>query len=301
MTVEVEGLTKTYDKQNAIDHISFSANKGEILGFLGPNGAGKTTTMKILTCFMLPTSGKATICGFDVVKDSLKVRRQVGYLAEHNPLYKDMYVREYLDFSGGLHQLDNKKARINDIIERVGLGNEQTKKIGMLSKGYRQRVGLAQAMLHNPEVLILDEPTTGLDPNQIIEIRNLIRDFGKNKTVIFSTHILQEVETLCDRVMVINKGHIVADAPIADLRINKKGKNVINVTFQQPIEEKLFKSIKGIERIEKINDSSYKFFFDETADLQADIFKFSVDNKIILTEMKQDKAGLESIFRELTQ
>ena len=301
MTVEVEGLTKTYDKQNAIDHISFSANKGEILGFLGPNGAGKTTTMKILTCFMLPTYGKATICGFDVVKDSLKVRRQVGYLAEHNPLYKDMYVREYLNFSAGLHQLDNKKARINDIIERVGLGNEQTKKIGMLSKGYRQRVGLAQAMLHNPEVLILDEPTTGLDPNQIIEIRNLIRDFGKEKTVIFSTHILQEVETLCDRVMVINKGRIVADAPIADLRINTKGKNVINVTFQQPIEEKLFKSIKGIERIEKVNDSSYKFYSDETADLQADIFKFSVDNKIILTEMKQDKAGLESIFRELTQ
>ena len=301
MTVEVEGLTKTYDKQNAIDHIYFSANKGEILGFLGPNGAGKTTTMKILTCFMLPTYGKATICGFDVVKDSLKVRRQVGYLAEHNPLYKDMYVREYLNFSAGLHQLDNKKARINDIIERVGLGNEQTKKIGMLSKGYRQRVGLAQAMLHNPEVLILDEPTTGLDPNQIIEIRNLIRDFGKEKTVIFSTHILQEVETLCDRVMVINKGRIVADAPIADLRINTKGKNVINVTFQQPIEEKLFKSIKGIERIEKVNDSSYKFYSDETADLQADIFKFSVDNKIILTEMKQDKAGLESIFRELTQ
>lgn len=301
MTVEVKGLTKTYDKQNAIDSVSFSANKGEILGFLGPNGAGKTTTMKILTCFMLPTSGSATICGFDVRKNSLDVRRQVGYLAEHNPLYKDMYVREYLDFAASLHQLNNRKARINDMIERVGLSAEQTKKIGMLSKGYRQRVGLAQAMLHNPEVLILDEPTTGLDPNQIIEIRNVIRDFGKDKTVIFSTHIMQEVQSLCDRVMIINKGRIVADAPIADLQKNRRQQNIINVTFQQPIEEKLLKNIEGIERIEKINDSSYKLFADETADVQAGIFKFSVDNKIILMEMKQDKAGLESIFRDLTQ
>ncbi len=300
MSVEVQALTKTYGTQNAIDAISFKANKGEILGFLGPNGAGKTTTMKILTCFMLPTSGSAKVCGFDVQRNSMDARRHIGYLAEHNPLYKDMYVREYLNFAAGLNQLNNKPARIKDIIERVGLGLEEKKKIGALSKGYRQRVGLAQAMLHNPEVLILDEPTTGLDPNQIIEIRNVIRDFGKNKTVIFSTHIMQEVQSLCNRVMIINKGKIVADAPIADLQKNMRQQNIITVTFQQPVDEKLLNTIIGIQRTEKLNDKSYKLFADENADVQAAIFKFSVDNKVVLTEMKQDKAGLESIFRELT-
>ena len=300
MSVEVQALTKTYGTQNAIDAISFTANKGEILGFLGPNGAGKTTTMKILTCFMLPTSGNAKVCGFDVQRDAMEVRRQIGYLPEHNPLYKDMYVREYLNFAAGLHQLDNKAARIKDIIERVGLGLEEKKKIGALSKGYRQRVGLAQAILHNPAVLILDEPTTGLDPNQIIEIRNVIREFGKNKTVIFSTHIMQEVQSLCDRVMIINKGKIVADAPIEDLQKSMRQQNIITVTFQQSVDEKLLQTITGIQRTEKLNDKSYKLFADENADVQAAIFKFSVEHKIILTEMKQDKAGLESIFRELT-
>ena len=301
MTVEVRDLTKIYDKQKAIDAISFQAKKGEILGFLGPNGAGKTTTMKILTSFIQPTSGSALVCGFDVQKNALEVRRHVGYLPEHNPLYKDMYVKEYLNFTAGLHKLDNKNHRINAMIERVGLGLEQNKKIGMLSKGYRQRVGLAQAMLHDPEVLILDEPTTGLDPNQIIEIRNVIRDFGKNKTVIFSTHIMQEVQSLCDRVMIINKGQIVADAPIEDLQKNMRQQNIITVTFQQSVEEKLLTNIKGVQRIEKLNDKTFKLYADENADVQAGIFKFSVDNKIVLTEMKQDKAGLESIFRELTQ
>ena len=301
MTVEVRDLTKIYDKQKAIDAISFQAKKGEILGFLGPNGAGKTTTMKILTSFIQPTSGSALVCGFDVQKNALEVRRHVGYLPEHNPLYKDMYVKEYLNFTAGLHKLDNKNHRINAMIERVGLGLEQNKKIGMLSKGYRQRVGLAQAMLHDPEVLILDEPTTGLDPNQIIEIRNVIRDFGKNKTVIFSTHIMQEVQSLCDRVMIINKGQIVADAPIEDLQKNMRQQNIITVTFQQSVEEKLLTNIKGVQRIEKLNDKTFILYADENADVQAGIFKFSVDNKIVLTEMKQDKAGLESIFRELTQ
>ena len=301
MTVEVRDLTKIYDKQKAIDAISFQAKKGEILGFLGPNGAGKTTTMKILTSFIQPTSGSALVCGFDVQKNALEVRRHVGYLPEHNPLYKDMYVKEYLNFTAGLHKLDNKTSRINAMIGRVGLGLEQNKKIGMLSKGYRQRVGLAQAMLHDPEVLILDEPTTGLDPNQIIEIRNVIRDFGKNKTVIFSTHIMQEVQSLCDRVMIINKGQIVADAPIEDLQKNMRQQNIITVTFQQSVEEKLLTNIKGVQRIEKLNNKTFKLYADENADVQAGIFKFSVDNKIVLTEMKQDKAGLESIFRELTQ
>jgi ABC-2 type transport system ATP-binding protein len=228
MSILVESLTKVYGAQKAIDGISFSAKPG-VLGFLGPNGAGKSTTMKILTCFIPQTEGKATVCGYDIEKQPLEVKRNIGYLPESNPLYLDMYVKESLAFIASIHQMQSPRKRIADIIEQTGLGPEQQKKIGQLSKGYRQRVGLAQAILHDPEVLILDEPTSGLDPNQLIGIRQLILDLGKTKTVILSTHIMQEVEAVCDHVIIINKGKIVADDSLGGLRNKNKGKTLENI------------------------------------------------------------------------
>jgi len=229
MSIEVADLCKTYGNQKAIDGISFKANPGSVLGFLGPNGAGKSTTMKILTCFIPQTSGTVQVCGFDVSTDSMKVRRHIGYLPEHNPLYLDMYVREALGFVGAIHKIDHAEKRINDVIELCGLGDEQKKKLGALSKGYRQRAGLAQAILADPKVLILDEPTSGLDPNQVIAIRTLIRDLAKTKTVILSTHIMQEVEAICEKVIIINKGKIVADDTLTDLRSNHNNKSLENI------------------------------------------------------------------------
>lgn len=227
MSIQVQALTKVYGEQKAVDGISFTAGPG-VLGFLGPNGAGKSTTMKILTCFIPQTSGSASVCGFDVISQSLEVRKRIGYLPESNPLYLDMYVKESLAFISGIHQIHEPASRIADIIEQTGLGPEQHKKIGQLSKGYRQRVGLAQAILHNPDVLILDEPTSGLDPNQLIGIRQLITELGKTKTIILSTHIMQEVEAVCDKVIIINKGQIVADDTLQNLR----GKNDNNTLEQ---------------------------------------------------------------------
>ncbi|HEY4323148.1 MAG TPA: ATP-binding cassette domain-containing protein [Mucilaginibacter sp.] len=228
MSIVVESLTKVYGPQRAVDSISFSAKPG-VLGFLGPNGAGKSTTMKILTCFIPQTAGKASVCGFDVEKDPLEVKRNIGYLPESNPLYLDMYVKESMTFIAGIHQLPSPQKRIDEIIELTGLGPEQHKKIGQLSKGYRQRVGLAQAILHDPQVLILDEPTSGLDPNQLIGIRQLILDLGKTKTVILSTHIMQEVEAVCNQVIIINKGKIVADDTLEGLRNKNKGQTLENI------------------------------------------------------------------------
>lgn len=229
MSVQVHQLTKLYGKQKAVDQISFTAESGKILGFLGPNGAGKSTTMKMLTCFIPPTSGSASICGFDIVEKPMEVRRLIGYLPEHNPLYLDLYIQESLHFMANVHQISNKKGRIRDVIEQVGLGDEQHKKIADLSKGYRQRVGLAQAILHDPQVLILDEPTSGLDPNQIIGIRQLIRNLGKTKTIILSTHIMQEVDAICDQVVITNKGHIVANETIDELKRSFHGKSLEDI------------------------------------------------------------------------
>lgn len=216
--IRVEGLTKIYGQQKAIDNISFSAEPGKILGFLGPNGAGKSTTMKILAGFIPQTSGKASVAGFDVSSQSLEVRKNLGYLPEHNPLYLDLYVKESLEFIADLHKIDNKRGRINEVIELTGLGPEQHKKLGALSKGYRQRVGIAQAIIHDPQVLILDEPTSGLDPNQLVEIRQLLKTLGQSKTLILSTHIMQEVEAICNQVVIINKGHIVTDSSLINLK-----------------------------------------------------------------------------------
>lgn len=299
--IEVKNLTKIYGEQRAIDDISFTASKGEILGFLGPNGAGKTTTMKILTCFIPPSSGSASVCGFDVTTAPLEVQREVGYLPEHNPLYKDMYVKEYLEFVAGVHKLDKKKQRVAEMIERVGLGIEQGKLIGALSKGYRQRVGLAQAMMHDPSVLILDEPTSGLDPNQLVEIRRLIKDLGKEKTVIFSTHIMQEVQALCDRVMIINKGVIVADDTIDTLQNRMRGESLVTVEFLQNIDNQRLAKILNVKSVKVLGANRYQLSSDMNKDIRPDVFRFAVDNQLTLMEMRKEVYTVEDVFQELTK
>lgn len=302
MSVVVEQLTKEYGPQKAVNQISFEAKKGEVLGFLGPNGAGKTTTMKIVTCFIPQTSGKATVCGYDVQEEPMEARRRIGYLPEHNPLYKDMYVREYLTFIAGLHDnVTNKRQRVNEMVEWTGLEREQHKIIGSLSKGYRQRVGLAQAMLHDPEVLILDEPTSGLDPNQLVDIRQLIKKLGEEKTVIFSTHIMQEVQALCDRVLIINKGEIVADDPIDELQRRVSGGSVVTVEFQQDVQAERLKAIPKVNRVKKLSKNRWQLYAETNADIRASVFTFAVNNQLTLLEMHQETHSVEDVFQELTR
>lgn len=301
MSVIVENLTKIYGTQHAVDNISFEAKKGEILGFLGPNGAGKSTTMKILTCFIPQSSGKATVCGFDVEKDAMELRKKIGYLPENNPLYRDMYVEEYLLFIAGLHKVTNKKAVVEEMIERTGLGPERHKIINSLSRGYKQRVGLAQAMLHNPEVLILDEPTSGLDPNQLVDIRNLIKELGREKTVIFSSHIMQEVQALCDRVIIINKGKLVANDSIEDLRKKVAGETLITVEFLGNTNADALKKIKNIQSVKALSKNSYQLSSSSENDTRPEIFKFAVDNNLVLTELHSEISSIEDIFQKLTK
>src|SRR3954465_2622021 len=251
MSIKVSHITKLFEEQKALDDVSFEVNTGQVVGFLGPNGAGKSTMMKIITCFIPQTSGNVTVCGFDVTEQAMEVKRKVGYLPENNPLYLDMYVKEYLGFIAGIHQLNGvKEKRIDEMIETTGLQSEYKKKIGALSKGYRQRVGLAQALIHNPEVLILDEPTSGLDPNQLVEIRELIRTIGKEKTVMLSTHIMQEVEAICDRTIIINKGKIVADESTEILQQKSGVENIIIVEFDKPVDKGMLQKIEGIKKTE---------------------------------------------------
>lgn len=300
MSVEVKNLTKVYGTQTAVNQLSFSANKGEVLGFLGPNGAGKTTTMKILTCFIPQTSGVASVCGFDVEKNPLEVRRQIGYLPEHNPLYKDMYVKEYLDFVANVYKLGNRRTKVADMIAQTGLGQEQNKRIGELSKGYRQRVGLAQAMIHDPSVLILDEPTSGLDPNQLVEIRQLIRNLGREKTVIFSTHIMQEVQAICDRVIIINRGVKVADDHIEQLKAKMEGETILTVAFAQSVSELKLQKIKYVKRVKSLGNNTFQLIAAADKDIRADISKFVADNQLTLLEMKREIASMEDVFQKLT-
>ena len=300
MSVTVKGLTKLYGEQKAIDQVSFTAGKGEILGFLGPNGAGKTTTMKIITGFIPQTEGSAEVCGFDVSKSPLEVRQRIGYLPEHNPLYKDMYVKEFLEFVAGLHSLKQPLQRVKDMIGLTGLEKEQNKLIGALSKGYRQRVGLAQAMLHDPEVLILDEPTTGLDPNQLVEIRSLIKQLGKEKTLIFSTHIMQEVEAICNRVLIINNGKIVADNRIEELPNLIKGESMVSVAFLEEIKAELLKKIKGVHSVKKVGQGVWQLGSDAKADIRPEVFRFAVDQKLTLIEMHKEAYSVEDVFQKLT-
>ncbi|MBO9701226.1 MAG: gliding motility-associated ABC transporter ATP-binding subunit GldA [Sporocytophaga sp.] len=302
MSLKVQELTKIYGEQKAVDHISFEAGKGEILGFLGPNGAGKSTTMKIATCYIPPTSGVVTVAGYDVVESPLEVRKNVGYLPEHNPLYLDMYVHEYLEFIGSLHSLKGSKlkGRVQEMVEMTGLTLEQNKKLGALSKGYRQRVGLAQAMIHEPQVLILDEPTTGLDPNQILEIRNLIKNIGKEKTVLFSTHIMQEVQALCDRVVIINRGKIVADNRVSELKgLQASGKKII-VEFSGEIEVEYLKSLSGVNEVKQTAGGKYELLSSGENDVRGAIFKLASERNWTLIGLNQEEHSLENIFRDLT-
>jgi ABC-2 type transport system ATP-binding protein len=302
MSLKIFNLTKLYGHQKAVDNISFEIGEGEIVGFLGPNGAGKSTTMKIATSLVPPTEGSVSVAGLDAVSQSLAVKRITGYLPEHNPLYLDMYVHEYLQFVGKLYSMSGTtlKNRVGEMVEVCGLTIEQNKKIETLSKGYRQRVGLAQALIHDPKVLILDEPTTGLDPNQILEIRKLIKEVSKNKTVIFSTHIMQEVSALCDRVIVINKGQIVADDSLSNLMNLQKKATVLIVEFEGFESEEELKSIDGIEEVKKTGRSTFQIVAKDGMDVRPEIFRFAADRKLSLVGLKQEESSLENIFRELT-
>lgn len=301
MSLQVSNLTKIYGQQKAVNNISFTVQPGEIVGFLGPNGAGKSTTMKITTGYVPPTSGQVLVNGLDVTTQSLQVRQLMGYLPEHNPLYLDMYVHEYLQFVGKVFQLSSRelKSRVGEIVALCGLEREQNKKIEQLSKGYRQRVGLAQALIHNPQVLVLDEPTTGLDPNQILEIRKLIKEISASKTVIFSTHIMQEVQAICNRVIVINQGELVADAPVADLLKSQPQVQLI-VEFDSPIEEQKLAALRGVEQLIVVSPGVYKLTVAQGVDLRPEVFRFAAENNLSLVGLKQEQLSLEEIFRSLT-
>ena len=301
MSVRVNQLTKIYGTQKAVDHIYFEANPGEVLGFLGPNGAGKTTTMKIISCFIPQTEGEVQVCDYDVSTHPMEVRKQIGYLPEHNPLYLDMYVQEYLRFVARLHKLSKPKARIEEMIAMTGLEREQHKLIGSLSKGYRQRVGLAQALLHDPQVLILDEPTSGLDPNQLADIRTLIKTLGKEKTVIFSTHIMQEVKAICDRVVIINQGKLVANDTIDHLQLEATGESVVTVEFLGDTTSKKLAAIKGVNKVSHVSGQQYKLMAGPKEDLRPLIFDFAVANGLKLLEMKKEVFEMEEVFQKLTK
>ncbi len=301
MSIQIEQLTKTFGAQKAVDDISFEAKPGEILGFLGPNGAGKSTTMKVIACFLEATEGVAKVCGFDTKQNPVEVRKRVGYLPEHNPLYKDMYVKEYLGFVADLHRLKNRKEKVGEMIEKTGLEREQHKLIGTLSKGYRQRVGLAQAMIHNPEVLILDEPTNGLDPNQLLEIRHLIQDLGKDKTVVFSSHIMQEVQAVCDRVVIINRGKLVANESMEQLSARVSGQQLIQLECLGNLETSILEKIAGVQKVLPQGGNRVKIIADGSDDIRPSIFEAVVRNNWTLLEMHQEKQSVESIFQQLTQ
>jgi len=303
MSILVKDLTKIYGKQKAVNNISFEIKTGEIVGFVGPNGAGKSTTMKILTGFIPQTSGEAKINDLDLIENSLEIRKNIGYLPENNPLYLDMYVKEYLEFVAGIYKLGSKtKARIEEIIEQTGLTVEQNKKIGALSKGYRQRVGLAQALIHDPSILILDEPTSGLDPNQIIEIRNLISEVGKEKTVMLSTHIMQEVEAICDRIIIINKGEIVADDSIESIHKHSKDQLItVIVEFDQKADQKELEKIDLVDKVAKIDEKNWLIQSSSTEDIRPNIFSFAVKSNMAVLSMQKKEKSLEEVFQELTK
>jgi len=301
MSIIASKVTKLYGIQKALNEVSFSIPSGEIVGFLGPNGAGKSTMMKTITCYLPPSHGSVKVCGLDVMEQALEVKKKVGYLPEHNPLYLDMWVKEYLEFIAGIYKLPKKKKRVKEMISLVGLEVEQQKKIGALSKGYRQRVGLAQAMIHDPEVLILDEPTSGLDPNQLVEIRKLITNIGKEKTVMLSTHIMQEVEAICDRAIIINKGEIVADEKVDALRqLSSKDTEIILVEFQDEIDDAEFKTIPGIKTINKTSPRELELVADGTIDVRAAVVKWSVENNKNIAGLSKKSMNMEEVFKQLT-
>jgi ABC-2 type transport system ATP-binding protein len=299
MSITVSNLTKLYGEQKAVDDISFTVNKGEIVGFLGPNGAGKSTTMKIITGYLAPENGAVTVSDVDVIKDPQAAKKKIGYLPESNALYYDMFVKEYLGFIADVHKIPNRKQAINQVIEQVGLTREKTKKIGQLSKGYKQRVGLAAALLHNPEVLILDEPTSGLDPNQIIEIRNVIKQQGKDKLVLFSSHILQEVEAICDRVIIINRGRIVADDKLADLQ-QRSTTNIVSVQFKEALEAEWLRRLAGVISVNKLDTYTWTFETDKPESVRKQLLQLSIDQNLNIVSLQSHSQSLEEVFRSLT-
>ena len=300
MSIQVKNLLKEYGAQKAVNQLSFTAQKGEIVGFLGPNGAGKSTTMKIITGYLQPTGGEAWVCGISVNDSPLETRKKIGYLPELNALYYDMYVREYLTFIAGLHQLSDTKAAVEKVIETVGLTPESKKKIGQLSKGYKQRVGLAAALIHDPEVLILDEPTSGLDPNQIIEIREVIKKQGQDKTVLFSSHILQEVEAICDRVIIINKGNLVADDTLTNLRKSAAGE-VLSVSFKETVDRLLLDKLPAVKEIIKNEANNWQLATHDSDQLRKQILALALQHNLNIVSLQSENQSLEDIFRSLTK
>lgn len=302
MSIHVENITKLYGKQKALNDVSFEIKSGEIVGFIGPNGAGKSTMMKIICGYLPLSSGKAEVNGFDVMEHSLEARRHIGYLPEQNPLYPEMYVKEYLEFVGGIYKVKNLRGRISEIISLTGLDREQHKKIGALSKGYRQRVGLAQALIHDPAVLVLDEPTTGLDPNQIIEIRNLISEAGKSKTILLSTHIMQEVEAICHRIIIINKGEIVANDRTGDIyQHTAQGGFIVLVEFNKVLDESVIHKIPLVDKVLKVKGNSWLVSNSNGTDIRESIFKFAVERGYSVLSMQKQEKSLEEVFQELTK
>ncbi len=300
MSITVQNVSKMYGTQYAVNNISFSINPGEIVGFLGPNGAGKSTTMKIITGYLQPTTGTAQVCNIAVHKNQTATKQKIGYLPEANPLYMDMYVREYLQFVANVHQLTNSKDAIEKVITTVGLTLEANKKIGQLSKGYKQRVGLAAALIHNPQVLILDEPTTGLDPNQIIEIRNVIKTLSKDKTILFSSHILQEVEAICDRVIIINKGQIVADDKLANLQNTTNQQQIITVAFMEHVEYSILQSIPTVTTITSPQPNTYILTCTNADTVKKELLQIAVQHNYNITTLQSQTQSLETIFKQLT-
>ncbi|MDK2908525.1 MAG: gliding motility-associated transport system ATP-binding protein [Bacteroidales bacterium] len=299
MSIEISHLTKLYGEQKALDNVTLSIRKGEITGLLGPNGAGKSTLMKIITCFIPQTAGEVWVDGLNVRDNALEIRKKLGYLPENNPLYPEMYIREYLSFIAGIYRIKNAFSRIDEVIEITGLGPEIHKTIGKLSKGYRQRVGLAQALLNDPPVLILDEPTSGLDPNQIVEIREVIKKVGKNKTLVMSTHIMQEVEAVCDRVIIINKGKIVADDKTDNLSRYTGGARIISVEFDKKTDRRGLTGIPGVIKVQE-EGNHYLLFSKGETDIRAAVFKYAVDHQLTVLSLSENQRSLEDIFREIT-
>ena len=301
MSITVNNLTKIYGTQRAIDDISFTVGKGEIVGFLGPNGAGKSTTLKIITGYLEPDEGNAEVCGIAVGENNSETKKKTGYLPEANPLYFDMYVREYLEFIARVHQVESPGAQVEKVIETVGLRIEANKKIGQLSKGYKQRVGLAAALIHDPEVLILDEPTSGLDPNQIVEIREVIKRLGQDKTVLFSSHILQEVEAMCDRVIIINKGKIVADDTLSNLQKNKTGNHFVIVEFAENIPAGRLTGLKEVTNVEQPQNKNYKLQTKNPESVRKQLMELCLQNNWNIVSLQSESNSLEDVFRSLTQ
>ena len=300
MSITVKNLTKIYGEQRAVDNISFTVKKGEIVGFLGPNGAGKSTTMKMITGYLQPDAGDIKVSDVDVTKDPLTAKKKVGYLPESNALYYDMYVKEYLDFVADVHQISNRKPAIDKVIEQVGLTREKAKKVGQLSKGYKQRVGLAAALLHNPEVLILDEPTSGLDPNQIVEIRNVIKEQGKDKLVLFSSHILQEVEAICDRVIIINKGKIVADDKLSNLQ-RTSSNNIVRVTFKEALEAEWLNRLPEARSVNKIDSYTWTIDTEKPESVRKGLLQLALEHNLNIVSLQSENQSLEEVFKALTR